>query len=1259
MLTNLVQKIQPIIMSTIEWINAHQKLFEVLTLVVAGLGGFLLVGGKILTTLGGMVTALPNVIKGVHGMNKAFMSLLANPITLVIAGIAAAVIGLIAAFNKWHKTEEEGRKFLDEYNQVVNNQKTNFQNLEKQVKQSTTGIGQAMETLKSGVSTSLKTIGKAFSDVWDKMFHKDLLAGLKESLGKLSDEEKRYQKQLQEQYKKTEFIALQTIAERRMAFVKQLNEEEQLTYYSMKAQGKAWEQVRDKVNQDRAIMMRQLNDSQRKTLDQMIKDGKDFWDAWNTVTKQSMKETGEAVTVMTEEQEKAYEEALKRRLEATREVEEQIYKLTHSEYENALYDLNKEMEAYKEAGVDKVKITELYNLKLQELNKETFENSIDNITKLDKTLKDFSENVVKDVFLKNWENAKNTLQEILESININFSENFLSLTQKITDLDKKFKSFSVEGITALITGFANLGQALSGFSELNWTEIIKNDLVSLIVFMNLQLKEIINLFKMINTEAFEGMSKVVNSIVEAINANWDKLNKSITDLVNLIVTLQGLGYLELNYKNLLWGLSDLQLVIQALKSFSIDENTINDLNRSMKRLNDAFKDFEIENVNKALGELKSFVEAIQEFPKIAHISGFISDVNLLVLKLGDLGKALSVVATGWKYDDIKKLGDTLLKLDSSMREFETSAIVNGIKGITEIYNALLLLPKIDSSVIKANMNNFIDVLFDLCESLKTVEGYKINKLADNLKLTLGQLNETFKDIGLNNIVKFMEDFDKLIASLSLRTTSNTRINTGLLTKALKDFVDDLIRFTEELNRLLSPETLGNIAVQGAKSQLQILAEGLQNTLGELGRVFENVKFDSLLKFLNDWEDLNKKLTEMKPIDTTKLTSNLIKMINSLRYLVNMLKQWMYGNESFEPIAKPDSGGIIGGIVGGIIGGNKDINKRITQIAPLTWFDQLEQDFENTIGRIGKLFEKLGESLKTIFQNWNEDMGEVGTLKDIFKDMINQSIQDLNSLADNPLWEQIILKLGNLKNSIVDTVNEIKTSLSGLNDFMNIIFEKMNTSVQKGIENLIKTIKEKCSDLRSALIELKEAFTISGVNDEINKFVTNLEKIPEKLTNMIPALIKFSTLFKDFTFLMVYLLQLMENQVNKLADAINELRDEAYSLIGLVETLTEKILGIFESIKQSEAIREMFGNQNPGSYQNEWEKMKDLYEKIPYIPVPVPPTPPGLPGPEWKTEGLEQIIINGDLNVSGVQNIDDLLKQIKRQSSVRGNTYVGL
>jgi len=251
-----------------------------------------------------------------------------------------------------------------------------------------------------------------------------------------------------------------------------------------------------------------------------------------------------------------------------------------------------------------------------------------------------------------------------------------------------------------------------------------------------------------------------------------------------------------------------------------------------------------------------------------------------------------------------------------------------------------------------------------------------------------------------------------------------------------------------------------------------------------------------------------------------------------------------------------------------------------------------------------------------------------------------------------------LKLTNLKDKVVGTVNEIKTSLTGLKDFYGIVFIQISDKVKIGIDNVIKTLKEKTSELTSSLIALKEAFTISGVNDEIDKFVGNLEKIPEKLNAMIPAIIKFSTIFKDFTFLMVHLLQLMENQALSLAEAIRQLRQEALALGGLVEYLTQTILGIYKSIKESEEIRNIFKGENLGNYQAEWDKMAKLYEKLPYLPVPPPPTPPGMPGHQWETEGLEQIIINGDLNISGVQNVEELMNKIKRQSSVRGNVYVG-
>lgn len=80
-------------------------------LIVAALGPVLIVVGKIITAVGTIMTIVPKVVGVINGVKTAFaalnMTMLANPIVLIIAAIAA----LVAAFIYLWNTNEDFRQF--------------------------------------------------------------------------------------------------------------------------------------------------------------------------------------------------------------------------------------------------------------------------------------------------------------------------------------------------------------------------------------------------------------------------------------------------------------------------------------------------------------------------------------------------------------------------------------------------------------------------------------------------------------------------------------------------------------------------------------------------------------------------------------------------------------------------------------------------------------------------------------------------------------------------------------------------------------------------------------------------------------------------------------------------------------------------------------------------------------------------------------------------------------------------------------------
>ena len=109
---------ESVLAKTASWIEQNQELVKVIMLIVLGLGGFLAVGGTVITVIGGVGLVITKavsafkILKAGFGIARAAMgplissvwsftaALLANPVTWVVIGIAALIAALVLLYNK-------------------------------------------------------------------------------------------------------------------------------------------------------------------------------------------------------------------------------------------------------------------------------------------------------------------------------------------------------------------------------------------------------------------------------------------------------------------------------------------------------------------------------------------------------------------------------------------------------------------------------------------------------------------------------------------------------------------------------------------------------------------------------------------------------------------------------------------------------------------------------------------------------------------------------------------------------------------------------------------------------------------------------------------------------------------------------------------------------------------------------------------------------------------------------------------------------
>lgn len=100
------------------WIEQHQELVRVIMIVVLALGGFLTIGGTLITVISGVGLVITKSIGAFKMLKAGFLlakgalaplissvwsftaALLANPVTWIVIGIVALIAALVLLYNK-------------------------------------------------------------------------------------------------------------------------------------------------------------------------------------------------------------------------------------------------------------------------------------------------------------------------------------------------------------------------------------------------------------------------------------------------------------------------------------------------------------------------------------------------------------------------------------------------------------------------------------------------------------------------------------------------------------------------------------------------------------------------------------------------------------------------------------------------------------------------------------------------------------------------------------------------------------------------------------------------------------------------------------------------------------------------------------------------------------------------------------------------------------------------------------------------------
>ena len=169
---SLGELLMPYIKMIVGWIQSFvdllnsldegtQKVIVTIALVAAAVGPILIIVGKVISAVGTIMTIVPKVVSLIKGVQSAFAllntTMLANPIMLIIAAIAA----LVAAFIYLWNTNEGFRQFWIDL----------WENIKNAVTVAVEAIGQFLSTAWEFIKTTAVTVWTAistfFTTIWE------------------------------------------------------------------------------------------------------------------------------------------------------------------------------------------------------------------------------------------------------------------------------------------------------------------------------------------------------------------------------------------------------------------------------------------------------------------------------------------------------------------------------------------------------------------------------------------------------------------------------------------------------------------------------------------------------------------------------------------------------------------------------------------------------------------------------------------------------------------------------------------------------------------------------------------------------------------------------------------------------------------------------------------------------------------------------------------------------------------------------------
>lgn len=710
-------------------------------------------------------------------------------------------------------------------------------------------------------------------------------------------------------------------------------------------------------------------------------------------------------------------------------------------------------------------------------------------------------NVKKDIIisLNNiFENNNNTFDKLDRNINQLIDH---KLDECFTNFDKNKSAY--DKINSIIeTKFNNLFESKINENINNYCDKIISNIMNnkQLDLNNIDQNKTISNLNVINilNKNLENMTNNKLNIDDANNLLNSKISKDefVFFINDLYTKLNGKKFLEINSENCLSVIDNKDDSINIIGDFVTNiNNTIKNLDVKYSKL----KDLEIKDskIQCSLSKINNDIEIINKRTK------YFEDENIKFQQyIKENNNEISFI----KNNSIIKT-----KNDKHIKYYELIDNLDKVKALDKDIDKLFENVKAEFLDIGNKIENIVNNL-DIREKLnqelniKVIDNEICIKELTNNKATLTNLIEK-----INNEYKTVND------TLKTLNTGYTEINnikeTSLINK------NELLKLSEKINNdnNLVYENI-NYIKQDLKSEINC---DVLKIIDNSKITYEHVLFDKIEKlYKNLNKDIDEKLCKEKNTysnDLNMFKENINTILNDFKDENNIEKLLISNKDLTTKLYKE------------FYEKQKDANLKELKNINSNLFNELVNNVDKNDDTLSNLTAEVSDISTALNQKIINIDKRIETFTNYIDNYINNQFINLNELVNNNILDNHIVTIKkdieNLNNLFSD-----KADISQVNKALNCIYDELDYKENKNnIENIIKTVKDKCSGLLKTSPIIKLSVDNLDNNVKNNKIVNwnncilnsniecyNLEwkDIKEKYCNYI--VINSKGLYKIFT-----------------------------------------------------------------------------------------------------------------------------------------------